>query len=187
MNQGDPPHPTGPHWRSIWQSTLHPRHKLLFWRILTGSLATKDHLLKFMPLPHSNCDICDQQEESLFHLLLECPLITAVWANSPWQLRLDGMVSPSLADWIQNVLRPKPLGLPDEIHLEHFLHFTAVAWETVWRFRNEVQHSPLQQDWGISVERSTSLLSRTGTRVSIVAPLFPVLHVMRGHRQELDG
>lgn len=148
MNLGNQQLPLTGNWLQIWKSTLHPRHKLLIWRILTESLATKDRLKKIMLFPHLICDICGQKEESMTHLLIECPFIMAVWVNSPWQLRLDRLNPPSLAAWIFDILNIKPKGIPYEIYHDRFLHFTAVAWENVWRIRNEARTSQVQLDWG---------------------------------------
>lgn len=143
----------------FWNSLLHPHHQLLLWRILSGSLATKDRLKNIIPITHAGCEICGFDEESLAHLFMHCPLAVALWANSPWQLRLDRPPFPSLSAWISDLLSSCLTSIPPGVDPDRFLHFVVVAWETIWRTWNDIRHSTPCPDWGVLCHKVNSASS----------------------------
>lgn len=70
-------------WSYIWKSTLHPRHKMLLWKLMSNCFATKDRIYNFLPNTDMSCCICNNVTESITHLFVHCPLTLLIWANSP--------------------------------------------------------------------------------------------------------
>lgn len=68
-------------WKVLWQSTLHERHKLFLWKIMVNILPTKDRIKCFVPLSNLNCLLCGQEEETIQHLFLECPVSIQCWGE----------------------------------------------------------------------------------------------------------
>lgn len=124
-------------WSQLWSSSLHPRHQLIFWRVLSNNLPTHDRLQRFMAIPGCLCYLCNGHTESLSHLFVSCPLTIMIWANSPWQLQVEHLIRPSLIEWILGILQPHSKFISSGIDKEEFIHFVVVAFENVWRSRNE--------------------------------------------------
>lgn len=81
---------------SIWRTNLHPRHKLLLWKVLSNWLATMDRLVHLKIVQQATCFICECDGESVEHLFAKCPLICAILANSQWQLRANWLIPTTL-------------------------------------------------------------------------------------------
>lgn len=64
------------------ESNLHPRHKLLGWKIGSNALATLDILYQRGISNVSACFICGVEVETIQHLFAECPFISTIWVNS---------------------------------------------------------------------------------------------------------
>lgn len=85
--------------------------------------------------------------ESLTHLFTNFPLTILVWANSPWQLQVEHLSQPSLEAWIASILQPQADLTPSGPDKEEVLHFVVVAFENVWRARNEARLYGTCEDW----------------------------------------
>jgi hypothetical protein len=65
-------------WRKIWK-TWAPRCKFFIWLVLLGRVWTADRLAK-RNLPHPEaCPLCDQEVETINHLLVGCAFVREVW------------------------------------------------------------------------------------------------------------
>lgn len=65
----------------IWKCSCQYKHKVFAWLILKDRISTRELLRrKNMELQDYNCVLCSlSTEESLFHLLADCPFATACW------------------------------------------------------------------------------------------------------------
>jgi len=65
----------------IWKCSYQYKHKVFAWQILQDRISTRELLRrKNMELQDYNCVLCSlSTEESLFHLLADCPFATACW------------------------------------------------------------------------------------------------------------
>lgn len=72
------------HWSYLWNSSIHPRIKILGWQLLKDILPTKDKLVRIIPMMHNQCPMCDGEKESSHHLFWSCPFAKAIWFGSLW-------------------------------------------------------------------------------------------------------
>jgi hypothetical protein len=71
-----------PFFKWLWASSCQSKHKVFFWLVLKDRLSTRELLRrKIMFLPDYTCVLCNgSEDESLFHLLLDCPFARDCWA-----------------------------------------------------------------------------------------------------------
>ncbi|KAL5575925.1 hypothetical protein UlMin_017624 [Ulmus minor] len=98
------------YWNKIWSSSsILPRHKLLWWKLLIDSLPTREHLSVCFNIDNLSCPVCHSDFENILHLFLFCDLARRMWFASPWNLRLDSqelvMQSVLLMLWIGVIAR----------------------------------------------------------------------------------
>lgn len=58
-----------PLWCVLWKMKIHPRHKVLWWRIAHDILPTREKLMNFFEIPVASCPICGAEVETTLHLL----------------------------------------------------------------------------------------------------------------------
>ena len=86
----------------------------------------------------STCTICQQHEETVAHILWECPLARNVWGMIPGQLQKCNLEATNyhiLARQLEEKLTKKDLGVIGDgvvVHMEHKKPFP---------FREEAKHA----------------------------------------------
>lgn len=105
-------------WQLIWRAQLHARHKILLWQILSKAMPMLDRLKDFTSIPTPNCYLCGSGMETLQHLILECPITTLLWWNSPWTIRLSAFNNNGVAEWLQSMFNYDDRSLFTEIKHE---------------------------------------------------------------------
>ncbi|KAG6629497.1 hypothetical protein CIPAW_14G089200 [Carya illinoinensis] len=77
-------------FEKIWKLKIHDRHKLLLWKIFWDIPPTRGILKRFLSsMPSLLCPLCNEQEETLFHLFIECPISRILWRQSRWPLNIS--------------------------------------------------------------------------------------------------
>ena len=99
------PHPA---FKWIWKSACQNKHKVFFWLVLKDRISTSELLRrKNMNLEHYNCVLCSNRvDETLMHLLLQCPFATQCWAWINVQTPSDLEVFQVLQSFRNQVLVP---------------------------------------------------------------------------------
>lgn len=136
-------------WKHLWHSSLHERHKIVIWKILTNVFPTKDRIKQYVPLPDLLCFLCGERDETIHHLLFECPASIACWWNSPWNVRILNFVELSVPDWILEVLS-KSTSVQhslDDVGQSQFIDFFVLLFEQLWQIRNRVRLGETPPDW----------------------------------------
>lgn len=118
-------------WKRIWKSWAPLRCKFFTWLAVNNRCWTSDRLAKFRLQHPDACPLCDQEEETIQHLLVKCVFSRKVWLYILEKIgRAVTAPQPSsthFSNWwfkaIQNV--------PKEEKGLNFL-FIHVAWE-IWK------------------------------------------------------
>lgn len=87
-------------WKSLWKMKLPHRVKLFTWKCLKNIFQTNDKTTRFNPDISSICSICNQQEETLFHLFLQCNHSSAVWRLLNINIDLVAASCNSIKEWV---------------------------------------------------------------------------------------
>ncbi|CAN1124680.1 Putative ribonuclease H protein At1g65750 [Linum perenne] len=115
-----------PIWRLIWRWKGPQRIRQFFWlvahnRLLTNSERRRRHLAEI-----GSCQVCPGQEESVLHVLRDCPLASATWELLALSSGDQTFFQTPLLPWIERFIR-KP---------ELCLLFGVTCW-WLWRARND--------------------------------------------------
>ncbi|CAN1799142.1 Putative ribonuclease H protein At1g65750 [Linum perenne] len=115
-----------PIWRLIWRWKGPQRIRQFLWlvahnRLLTNSERHRRHLAEI-----GSCQVCPGHEESVLHVLRDCPLASATWELLALSSGDQTFFQTPLLPWIESFLR-KP---------ELCLLFGVTCW-WLWRARND--------------------------------------------------
>ncbi|KAH9697393.1 reverse transcriptase domain-containing protein [Citrus sinensis] len=70
-------------WRKLWKLKVPNKVKNFIWRAATNVLRTTTNLIsKRVDIP-STCAVCNAQEETVIHALIECSFAKSCWISSP--------------------------------------------------------------------------------------------------------
>uniref|UniRef100_A0A803P2H6 Reverse transcriptase n=1 Tax=Cannabis sativa TaxID=3483 RepID=A0A803P2H6_CANSA len=85
LSQSNRFHPEKESWRKLWKLKIHPRQKLLIWKILSYCLPLKSNL-GFMQIGDKECYLCNCEVESELHLFGTCNFARCLWYRGQWGL-----------------------------------------------------------------------------------------------------
>ncbi|OMO59674.1 hypothetical protein COLO4_34121 [Corchorus olitorius] len=69
-------------WSFIWNIKTPPRVKHFLWRASSKAIATRPALKQRKIAQEATCPICHDMDESMEHLILQCPWVETVWFGS---------------------------------------------------------------------------------------------------------
>ncbi|KAH1215344.1 putative ribonuclease H protein [Glycine max] len=117
----DSPNPVDSNYKTIWSLHIPPRASAFTWRILKNRLPTRDNLRRRnVELPSYNCPLCDQEGETVGHIMYSCRKTCHLW----WEtLR-----------WVN---RMGPFSLQPNCHLLQFSQWSGKRnvdnrWKALW-------------------------------------------------------
>lgn len=76
-------------WAKMWGSKMHDRLKLFIWRLLAGSIPTREVLSRRFDIGDTCCVLYGVVAKSCLHLFKECNGIRALAFGSKWGCTLD--------------------------------------------------------------------------------------------------
>uniref|UniRef100_A0A803PBX2 CCHC-type domain-containing protein n=1 Tax=Cannabis sativa TaxID=3483 RepID=A0A803PBX2_CANSA len=132
-------------WRCLWKLKLHPRQKLLIWKILSNCLPLKSNL-GFMHNLDKECYLCNSEVESELHLFGTCSFARSLWFRGQWGLRSNTLNVHSFEDFFQQLVLTK-----DEL----LVLFAACLFEVVWHCSNEARIGGCRPDPDSAFKRIT--------------------------------
>uniref|UniRef100_A0A2N9G3M1 Reverse transcriptase domain-containing protein n=1 Tax=Fagus sylvatica TaxID=28930 RepID=A0A2N9G3M1_FAGSY len=127
-------------WKGIWEASVPQKIKLFIWKACKGILPTKLNLFRKKVSNSFTCEFCDEEPESVEHVLVECQFAQEVWGLSPIVNVQQWPSFQNFADVVTHGLQV--LNFPD---VE--IMFT-IAWR-LWLARNDriwENHNTLARD-----------------------------------------
>jgi hypothetical protein len=122
-------------WRRIWKSWAPLRCKFFIWLVLHNKCWTADRLAKrYLPHPET-CPFCDQDAETIHHLLVGCVFSRQIWAHVLQQLGLIHLAPETAGSRFFGWWRRSSLAVPKEARKGLNSLIILVAWE-IWKHRN---------------------------------------------------
>ncbi|CAN1777240.1 Putative ribonuclease H protein At1g65750 [Linum perenne] len=144
-------------WKWLWHLSIPPKVRFFVWRLCNNALATLTNLAIRNCSSTTTCPCCNLAEESLHHLLFNCPNTLHLWHHTLPQLRLPQQ-HHSIKDWWLN------LSFQDD---NTAIVAMACAW-TIWKSRNDKVFNnisntidSLKQKFHVSLQDSLSLRRST--------------------------
>jgi multisubunit Na+/H+ antiporter MnhE subunit len=120
--------PVHPIYKWLWKSACQNKIKFFFWLVLKDRLSTRELLRrKSMDLQSYSCVLCVHNvDESLHHLLFDCPFATASW--NTLHLLVPGSSSPIQIFEVSRY----------QLQLSFFLEIIVTMCWAIWTVRNDV-------------------------------------------------
>ncbi|CAB4268750.1 unnamed protein product [Prunus armeniaca] len=119
---------TAPVWRKIWEVRVPPKVRLFLWRAMLNILPTKVNLKRRGVAELGGCVFCGE-EETGFHVFVQCPMAEAVWHHCSCWGSLQRVVAVDLTAWFQDVALT--LSAPE-------LEQVMICMWALWNERNQV-------------------------------------------------
>ncbi|KAK7259820.1 hypothetical protein RIF29_25435 [Crotalaria pallida] len=91
-------------WRKIWKVQSIPRCKDLAWRACKNILPVRSRLQHRGVSVDARCPLCGEEEETITHALLTCPMVSPVWFASPLTIRIDTGHINEFGNWLLQIL-----------------------------------------------------------------------------------
>ncbi|WVZ89347.1 hypothetical protein U9M48_035768 [Paspalum notatum var. saurae] len=123
-------------WKRVWKSWAPLRCKFFMWLALKNRCWTADRLAKRgLPHPHT-CPLCDQEQETMQHLLISCVFSREVWTLVFSNLWLHDLIpqldGKSFSGWWSGAIKRAPKEVKKGLNSLIIL----VPWE-IWKHRND--------------------------------------------------
>jgi hypothetical protein len=116
-------------WRKLWALPVPNVEKHFIWRACHNSLPTRENLSKRKVIMDSLCPFCEQDMETCFHILWQCPSARDVWSMGPIKIQKSFFSSPDFMQIVEGIF-----GACTE---EEMVQFVGLA-RRIWLRRNEV-------------------------------------------------
>ena len=121
-------------WKRIWRSWAPPNCRFFIWLAVNNKCWTSDRLAK-RGLPHQPaCPLCDQEAESINHLLSGCVLSREVWAWLLRELKLN-VLPPTSSSRFCSWWKRTATSLEKSLRKGFNSLVILVSWE-LWKHRN---------------------------------------------------
>ncbi|CAA0406188.1 unnamed protein product [Arabidopsis thaliana] len=122
-----------PLYDSIWHLFTAPKIKTFLWKVLKGAVAVEDRLRTRGIRIYDGCLMCKEENETINHILFQCPLARQVWALSLLQSPVNGYGSSIFAN-MDHVLH-----YCQSLSLNNNVRFGSpwIIW-VLWKHRNKL-------------------------------------------------
>ena len=69
-----------PIWNQLWKLSIPPKVRNFLWRASSDILPTRANLARWRVPINPKCAVCGSSDETVLHILWQCPLARNVWA-----------------------------------------------------------------------------------------------------------
>lgn len=122
-------------WEKLWKAKVTLRAKFFMWKCLNNGIMVKQNLLKRGLAINPCCDQCPEIEESLLHVLRDCPKAKLIWDDLRANVVSLDFFSISGNEWLKtnccNSDKTPGAGTPWNSV------FMTTAWE-IWKNKNKM-------------------------------------------------
>ena len=108
------------------------------WKLLHDSLPVLTNLIRRGIQKTSRCLICDEGEETMSHMFLQCPFARAVWYGSSLGIRTSELNHPSVKQWLLSHVTNT--NMPIQTKQSSLQSIFTILW-TIWIHRNLILHN----------------------------------------------
>lgn len=167
----------------VWKLQTEPKIKVFLWKMLSSALPVGDLLSHRKMKVDGRCQMCGQDEESIFHILFACSLSRQVWALSAYPAPCGGFENTSVFAHIHHFLINRDnLSWPKEIRKS----FPWILWR-LWKNRNSFvfeskSFSPFEtaqkikddvNGWFAAQSLDSGLVQEAGIEAGLLAEVSP--------------
>lgn len=141
-----------PLFKAIWQVQTMPKIQNFLWRSLSNSLAVASNMAKKRLTKAPECLRCGYTEETVNHVLFQCPFARLAWALSP----AAGLLLPEPTDSIYTNMASCLLVAKKDSsqQAERFKMWPWLLWK-IWKARNDLCFSDTRLNIHYMVQKAT--------------------------------
>ncbi|KAG7588745.1 Reverse transcriptase domain [Arabidopsis suecica] len=122
-----------PLFDSLWKIQTAPKIKVFIWKALKGAIAVEDRLRTRGINVKDGCLMCEEENETVNHILFQCPLARQVWALSNVPFPVSGFGSSIFANMSHLMQLSKVRDIPQELRFGN----SWILW-ILWKNRNKL-------------------------------------------------
>ena len=93
-------------WKKLWSMKFNERLKYHLWKIAWDVLPTRAFLGYRIVDLDTSCPCCHHPQESVVHILFECPFAIIVWQHTSIPINLSSIPPKSAFEWVKSILYP---------------------------------------------------------------------------------
>ena len=129
---------TAVEWKKLWSMKFNERLKYHIWKITWDVLPTREFLAQRITRLDSSCPRCHHPQESVVHVLFECPFAIIVWRNTSIPINLSSIPPKSAFEWVKSILSPVCLlGFCPSVGASFSLLAT-ITCDRIWGSKNKL-------------------------------------------------
>lgn len=118
---------------SVWKMKTAPKIKVFLWKALRGAIAVEDRLRTRGIQIEDGCLMCQEANESINHILFQCPLARQVWALSLLQSPGNGFGN-SIFTNMDHVIQT----MQNQERLQHLRNVSPWIMWFIWKNMNKL-------------------------------------------------
>ncbi|WVZ75533.1 hypothetical protein U9M48_023578 [Paspalum notatum var. saurae] len=122
-------------WKRIWKSWAPPNCKFFIWLAILNRCWTSDRLAKRGLPHHPSCPLCDQADESIQHILMQCVVARELWFQVLQKINLHAVSPPEASSRLTSWWSQSSRALPKDARKGFNSLVILVSWE-LWKHRN---------------------------------------------------
>lgn len=99
-------------WKGIWRAKVPHKIRMFMWHAYSSILPTKTNLFKQGIVSSLSCPNCQEEVETILHVLWDCDFAKECWIHSPLSHLSNTLHPSSWSDAVEHVLRKE--GSPEQ-------------------------------------------------------------------------